>query len=143
MDNSTDMPVAPDTLRTPDVRFANLPGFALRPRYLAHDGLRVHHIDEGPANAGVTALCLHGNPTWSYLYRHMIPVFTGAGLRVVAPDLIGFGRSDKPVDPAWHSFERHRDLLLQFVERLDLRNVLLVCQDWGGLLGLTLPMLKL
>ena len=134
---------APGALRTPDARFAALPGFAFAPRH-ADDltglaGLRVHWIDEGPANAPVTALCLHGNPTWSYLYRHMIPVFTGAGLRVVAPDLIGFGRSDKPLDPAWHSFERHRDMLLAFIERLDLRNILLVCQDWGGLLGLTLP----
>jgi pimeloyl-ACP methyl ester carboxylesterase len=134
---------APGALRTPDARFAALPGFAFAPRR-ADDltglaGLRVHWIDEGPANAPVTALCLHGNPTWSYLYRHMIPVFTGAGLRVVAPDLIGFGRSDKPLDPAWHSFERHRDMLLAFIERLDLRNILLVCQDWGGLLGLTLP----
>ena len=90
----------------------------------------MHYLDEGPADAAVTALCLHGNPTWSYLYRHMIPVFAAAGLRVVAPDLIGFGRSDKPIDPAWHSFERHRDMLLRLVERLDLRNILLVCQDW-------------
>ena len=132
-----------DALRTADERFRALPGFAFAPKYIADvpglDGLRVHTIDEGAATAPVTALCLHGNPTWSYLYRHMIPVFTAAGLRVVAPDLIGFGRSDKPVDAAWHSFERHRDMLLRFIERLDLRNILLVCQDWGGLLGLTLP----
>ena len=87
----------------------------------------------------MTALCLHGNPSWSYLYRHMIPVFAAAGLRIVAPDLVGFGRSDKPVDAQWHSFERHRDMLMRFIERLDLRDILLVCQDWGGLLGLTLP----
>ncbi|MES3016056.1 MAG: haloalkane dehalogenase [Pseudomonadota bacterium] len=133
-----------DLLRTPDERFANLPGFAFAPHYIdslpAADDARVHYLDEGDAAAPVTALCLHGNPSWSYLYRHMLPVFTGAGLRVVAPDLIGFGRSDKPLDQAWHTFERHRDMLLQFVERLDLRNILLVCQDWGGLLGLTLPM---
>ena len=132
-----------EALRTADERFAALPGYTHAPRYFDDlpgcDGLRVHYIDEGAASAPVTALCLHGNPSWSYLYRHMIPVFTGAGLRVVAPDLIGFGRSDKPVDAAWHSFERHRDMLLSFVERLDLRNVMLVCQDWGGLLGLTLP----
>ncbi len=85
-------------------------------------------------------LCLHGNPSWGYLYRHMIPVFRAAGLRVVVPDLIGFGRSDKPTDEAAHSFEFHRDMLLAFVEHLDLRKVMLVCQDWGGLLGLTLPM---
>ncbi len=133
-----------DFLRTPEERFGSLPGFPFAPHHVddlpGAGGARVHHLDEGIASAPVTALCLHGNPTWSYLYRHMIPVFTGAGLRVVAPDLIGFGRSDKPVDPAWHSFERHRGLLLQFVERLDLRNIMLVCQDWGGLLGLTLPM---
>ena len=127
-------------LRTPDDRFADLRGFAFAPHYLEQDGLRVHYIDEGPRDAVVTALCLHGNPTWSYLYRKMIPVFTGAGLRVVAPDLIGFGRSDKPAEASWHSFDQHREMLLAFVERLDLTNVMLVCQDWGGLLGLTLPM---
>ena len=127
-------------LRTPDDRFADLRGFAFAPHYLEQDGLRVHYIDEGPRDAVVTALCLHGNPTWSYLYRKTIPVFTGAGLRVVAPDLIGFGRSDKPAEASWHSFDQHREILLAFVERLDLTNVMLVCQDWGGLLGLTLPM---
>lgn len=132
------------TLRTPDERFVNLSGFAFAPHWLDDlpglEGLRVHRVDEGPRAAPVTALCLHGNPTWSYLYRHMIPVFARAGLRVVAPDLIGFGRSDKPADPGWHSFERHREMLLRLIERLDLRNVMLVCQDWGGILGLTLPM---
>ncbi len=127
-------------LRTPDERFASLPGWPFQPRYTEHAGLRVHHIDEGPADAAVTVLCLHGNPSWSYLYRHMIPVFTAAGLRVVAPDLIGFGRSDKPQDEAAHGFDFHRDMLLAFVEKLDLRNILLVGQDWGGIFGLTLPM---
>ena len=132
-----------DILRTPDERFASLPGFDFAPQYVDDlaglPGLRVHYLDEGDRAAPVTALCLHGNPSWSYLYRRMMPVFAHAGVRVVAPDLIGFGRSDKPVDPSWHSFERHRDMLLRFIERLDLRNILLVCQDWGGLLGLTLP----
>ena len=127
-------------LRTPDDRFAGLPGFSLAPNYFEHEGLRVHYVDEGPRDAPVTALCLHGNPTWSYLYRKMIPVFTAAGLRVVAPDLIGFGRSDKPADEAAHTWDLHRGMLLAFVEHLDLNNVMLVCQDWGGLLGLTLPM---
>jgi len=127
-------------LRTPDERFANLPGFGWAPHYLEHAGLRVHYLDEGPRDAAVTALCLHGNPSWCYLYRHMIPVFTAAGLRVVAPDLIGFGRSDKPADESAHHFDFHRDMLVDFVARLDLRGVMLVCQDWGGLLGLTLPM---
>ncbi|WP_367180972.1 haloalkane dehalogenase [uncultured Piscinibacter sp.] len=133
-----------NALRTPEARFAGLPGYGFAPHHLqdlpGFEGLRVHYVDEGPRKATATALCLHGNPAWSYLYRHMIPVFAGAGLRVVAPDLIGFGKSDKPVDEAWHTFERHRDMLLRFVERLDLHSILLVCQDWGGLLGLTLPM---
>lgn len=132
-----------DVLRTPDERFGDLPGFPWAPRYLDDlqgvDGMRVHLVDEGPRDAPATALCLHGNPSWGYLYRHMIPPFLGAGLRVVAPDLIGFGRSDKPVDAAWHLFDRHRAMLMHLVGRLDLKNIMLVCQDWGGLLGLTLP----
>jgi pimeloyl-ACP methyl ester carboxylesterase len=130
-------------LRTPDERFADLPGFPWAPHDVAilrgFEGLRVHYLDEGPRDAPVTALCLHGNPSWAYLYRHMLPVFTQAGVRVVVPDLIGFGRSDKPADPAWHTFDKHRSMLIRFVEWYDLRNILLVCQDWGGLLGLTLP----
>jgi haloalkane dehalogenase len=132
-----------EILRTPDERFRALPGFAWAPHYVddlpGFERIRVHHLDEGPRDAAVTALCLHGNPSWCYLYRHMIRVFTAAGLRVVAPDLIGFGRSDKPADAAWHTFERHRTMLLRFIERLDLKNILLVCQDWGGIFGLTLP----
>ena len=100
----------------------------------------MHYIDEGPADADVTWLCLHGEPTWSYLYRKMIPVFVEAGQRVVAPDFIGFGRSDKPVDDSVYTFGFHRDVLLAFIDRLGLQNIRLVCQDWGGLLGLTLPM---
>lgn len=126
--------------RTPDERFQSLPGYPYAPNYFEHQQLRVHYLDQGPRDAEVTALCLHGNPTWSYLYRHMIPVFTGAGLRVVAPDLIGFGRSDKPDDEAAHTFDLHRSMLLALIERLDLKNIMLVCQDWGGLFGLTLPM---
>ncbi len=126
--------------RTPEERFATLPGWPWAARYTAHAGYRVHYLDEGPADAPCTALCLHGNPSWSYLYRHMIPVFRAAGLRVVAPDLIGFGRSDKPAQESVHSFALHRDMLLALVEKLDLKNVMLVCQDWGGIFGLTLPM---
>jgi haloalkane dehalogenase len=129
-----------DILRTPDERFAGLPDWPHAPRYLDHGDLRQHYVDEGPRDAAVTALCLHGEPSWAYLYRKMLPVFTGAGLRVVAPDFFGFGRSDKPVDDDWYSFDRHRRTMLDFVERLDLKNVMLVCQDWGGLIGLTLPM---
>ncbi|HSI54393.1 MAG: tRNA adenosine(34) deaminase TadA [Ramlibacter sp.] len=137
-------PVREDAVRTPDERFANLPGYPWTPRYVsdlpALRGLRLHYLDEGPADAPLTWLCLHGNPAWGYLYRKMIPVFLAAGHRVVAPDMIGFGRSDKPKKDAAHTFSWHRDVLLQLVERLDLHNVVLVVQDWGGLLGLTLPM---
>ena len=128
--------------RTPDERFVGLPGWPYAARFAEPlgDGLRMAYIDEGPRDAAVTALCLHGNPTWGYLYRHMIPVFTAAGLRVVAPDLIGFGRSDKPADEAWHQFDKHRQSLLALIDTLDLQNVMLVCQDWGGIFGLTLPM---
>jgi haloalkane dehalogenase len=144
MKHPTSPPALTPALRTPEHRFAGLPGFGFEPHYLYDlppcPGLRVHHLDEGPRDAATVALCLHGNPSWSYLYRHFVPVFAAAGLRVVAPDLIGFGRSDKPASEAAHSFELHRETLLALIERLDLRNILLVCQDWGGLLGLTLPM---
>jgi len=142
-------PLRDDALRTPDERFESLPGYPWAPNYLsdlpALNGLRLHYLDEGRAqsDAGtsqLTFLCLHGNPAWSYLYRKMIPVFTSAGHRVVAPDMIGFGKSDKPKKDAAHTFTWHRQVLLEFIERLDLKNVVLVVQDWGGLLGLTLPM---
>jgi pimeloyl-ACP methyl ester carboxylesterase len=99
----------------------------------------MHYVDQGP-RAACVFLCLHGEPTWAYLYRKMIPVFLTAGVRVVAPDFFGFGRSDKPAEDAVYTYSFHRDTLLRAIERLDLRNVTLVCQDWGGLLGLTLPM---
>lgn len=131
-------------LRTPDERFSALPGFAFAPHYLEDlpgcAGLRAHYLDAGPRDAQHVFLCLHGEPTWSYLYRKMIPVFTAAGHRSVAPDLYGFGRSDKPAADADYTFEFHRRHLLALIERLDLRNITLVVQDWGGLLGLTLPM---
>lgn len=135
-----DTPLA-KVLRTPDERFASLSGWPHEPRYLQRpDGLRLHYLDEGPQQAARTWLCLHGQPTWSYLYRRMIPVFAAAGDRVVAPDFLGFGRSDKPVDEAAYTFDSHRDSLLDLVKALDLRNIVLVVQDWGGLIGLTLPM---
>jgi tRNA(adenine34) deaminase len=139
-------PLREDTLRTPEARFADLPDYPWPPNYLsdlpALDGLRMHYLDEGPKDAQRTYLCLHGNPAWSYLYRKMIPVFTGAGHRVVAPDLIGFGKSDKPKKDSAHQFDFHRQVLLEFVERLDLKNIVLVVQDWGGIFGLTLPMAR-
>ena len=139
-------PLREDALRTPDAQFANLPGYPWQPHHVSDlpslAGLRMHYLDEGPDqdNPGcATYLCLHGNPAWSYLYRKMIPVFLAGGGRVVAPDLIGFGKSDKLKKDADHSFTWHRQTLLELVARLDLRNVVLVVQDWGGLLGLTLP----
>ncbi len=131
-------------LRTPDERFADLPDFPFAPHYLdavaGGDGLRMHYLDEGDRQSRQVFLCLHGNPAWSYLYRKMIPVFVADGGRVIAPDLFGFGRSDKPTDPASYSFELHRNALLRLIETLDLQHITLVCQDWGGLIGLTLPM---
>ncbi|MGH1340268.1 MAG: haloalkane dehalogenase [Nannocystales bacterium] len=133
-----------DAFRTPDERFSDLPGFAWEPNYLeglaVAPTLRLHYLDEGPTDAEHTFLCLHGEPSWSYLYRKMLPVFLETGARVVAPDFFGFGRSDKPVDDSVYTFDFHRDTLLQAIERLNLRRVTLVCQDWGGLLGLTIPM---
>jgi pimeloyl-ACP methyl ester carboxylesterase len=122
-----------------------LPGFAYQPHYLdglpGYEGLRAHYLDEQASpGSGRTILCLHGQPTWCYLHRKMIPVFAAAGHRVVAPDLFGFGRSDKPVDDAIYTFNFHRGMLMRFIEALDLQRVTLVVQDWGGLLGLTLPM---
>jgi pimeloyl-ACP methyl ester carboxylesterase len=133
-----------DTLRTPEERFADLPGYPFAPNYVddlpGYGGVRVHWIDEGPLDAATVFLCLHGEPTWSYLYRRMIPVFAVAGHRVVAPDFLGFGKSDKPQKIDDYTFDFHRNMLIALIERLDLRNIVLVVQDWGGLLGLTLPM---
>jgi pimeloyl-ACP methyl ester carboxylesterase len=131
-------------MRTPDDRFTELPGFDFSAHYQeslpGFSGLRIHYLDEGPRSATETVLCLHGQPTWCYLYRKMLPVFVAAGQRVLAPDLLGFGRSDKPEDPDFYTFSRHRQMLLEFIRALDLTNITLVVQDWGGLLGLTLPM---
>lgn len=132
-----------ETVRTPDARFENLPGFPYAPQYLddlpGYEGLRVHYVDEGPQDAERVFLCLHGEPTWAYLFRRMIPVFVESGARVIAPDWLGFGRSDKPVDDAVYGFHFHRNMMLAFIERLDLTDMTLVVQDWGGVLGLTLP----
>ncbi|ULQ45200.1 haloalkane dehalogenase [Flagellatimonas centrodinii] len=128
-------------LRTPDACFEGLPDFPFEPHYVDLDGLRMHYVDEGPAAAPVV-LMLHGEPTWSYLYRKMIPRFAAAGYRAVAPDLIGFGRSDKLPDLGDYSYQRHADWLRGFLARLDLRDVTLVCQDWGSLLGLRIAPLE-
>ena len=127
-----------EILRTPDARFASLPGFPFAPRYVELDGgLRMAYVDEGPG-AAPTVLCLHGEPSWSYLYRKMIPGLVAAGLRVVAPDLIGFGRSDKPAAADDYTYQRHVDWMAGFLVATELRDVTLFCQDWGGLIGLRL-----
>ncbi|MDX1625736.1 MAG: haloalkane dehalogenase [Wenzhouxiangellaceae bacterium] len=129
-------------LRTPDERFEDLPGWNFEPRYLhVDDGeggrLRVHFVDEGRREAPVVLL-LHGEPSWSYLYRHMIGPLVDAGLRVVAPDLVGFGRSDKPARREDYTYQRHVNWLGSVVAQLELVDVTMFCQDWGGLLGLRL-----
>ena len=133
-----------DVLRTPDERFTSLPDYDFEPHYVddlhGYEGLRVHYLDEGAELAEQTFLCLSGEPTWAYLYRHMIPIFLEANARVLVPDWLGFGRSDKPVDDQVYTFDFHRDMILAFIERMDLQNITLVVQDWGGILGLTLPM---
>ena len=130
-------------LRTPDARFAGLPGYPFAPNYrddlAGYPGLRMHYLDVGSSNARV-ALCLHGQPTWSYLYRKMISGLVASGYRVIAPDMFGFGRSDKPVEDPVYTFDFHRESLIAFIRALDLGRMTLVCQDWGGLLGLTIPM---
>jgi len=122
-------------LRTPDERFQNLPGYDFAPHYAEFNGLRMHYLDEGPAN-GPVVLLLHGEPSWSYLYRKMIPIIAGAGFRVIAPDLIGFGKSDKPVNKSDYSYQMGVDSVAAFIKQLDLKNITLFCQDWGGLIGL-------
>jgi haloalkane dehalogenase len=135
------MPI--DFVRTPDERFDQLPDWPYEPHYLeglpGYEGLRLAYVDEGPID-GPIMLCLHGQPTWSYLYRKMIPPFVAAGYRVLAPDWFGFGRSDKPIADEIYTWDFHHGSMLAFVAALELERVTLVCQDWGGLLGLTLPL---
>jgi haloalkane dehalogenase len=126
-----------DALRTPDERFAHLPGYPFAPHYTEVDGLRMHYVDEGPPDAA-PVLLLHGEPSWSYLYRKMIPILAAAGNRVIAPDLIGFGRSDKPTRREDYTYQRHMDWVRGLLLALDLRGVTLFGQDWGGLIGLRL-----
>jgi len=131
-------------LRTPDHAFKDLPNWPYAPNYqenlAGYENMRLHYVDEGPRDADHVFLCIHGEPTWGYLFRHMMPVFLQAGGRVVVPDMFGFGRSDKPQADSDYTYHFHRNSLLAFVEQLDLQNITLVCQDWGGILGLTLPM---
>lgn len=131
-----------EILRTPDDRFANLPGYDFAPHYLMVDNtegdkLRVHYLDEGPADAD-PVLLMHGEPSWSYLYRKMIGPLVVAGHRVIVPDLVGFGRSDKPTSRNDYTYQRHVDWMQSLLDQLELNNITLVCQDWGGLIGLRL-----
>ena len=122
-----------DVFRTPDERFENLAGFPYEPNYVEVDGLRLHHVDEG---SGQTVLCFHGEPSWAYLYRHMLDRLVETGHRVVCPDLVGFGRSDKPTDQGWYTYERHVDTVTAHLDQIDLEDVTVVVQDWGGPIGL-------
>ena len=129
-------------LRTPDERFENLPGYDFEPNYLdvpdgESDQMRVHYIDEGPADAN-PVLMMHGEPSWCYLYRKMIPGIVAAGHRAIAPDLIGFGRSDKPAEKSDYTFQRHVDWMTSWLEQADLTNITFFGQDWGALIGLRL-----
>ena len=131
-----------EVLRTPDERFANLPDWTFEPHYVElADGeggsLRMHYADEGPSSTA-PVLMLHGEPSWAYLYRKMVPIIADAGHRAVVPDLVGFGRSDKPARRADYTYQRHVDWVHGFIDALDLKDITLVCQDWGGLIGLRL-----
>ncbi|MFW9875941.1 MAG: haloalkane dehalogenase [Candidatus Thorarchaeota archaeon] len=122
-------------LRTPAEEFQNLPDFPYKPHYIEVDGIRIHYVDEGPKDAEVILL-MHGEPSWCFLYRHMIPILMKAGFRTVAPDLVGFGRSDKPTEMEDHTYAKHVRWMTALVKSLDLKKINLFCQDWGSLIGL-------
>ena len=124
-----------EVFRTPDERFQGLPGYDFAPHYAQIDGLRLHYVDEGP-RGGTPIVCFHGEPTWAYLYRKMLPPLVAAGHRVICPDYAGFGRSDKPTDRGWYSYDGHVELMTALLGRLDLHGVTVVVQDWGGPIGL-------
>ena len=135
MNNLPALPRVTEVLRTPEAGFAKLPDFAYTPHYTDIGGVRIAHIDEGPRDAP-TVLLMHGEPTWSFLYRKMIPVLVAAGYRVVAPDLVGFGRSDKPAHKSDYSYLNHVQWMSAWMQANDLQGVTLFCQDWGSLIGL-------
>jgi haloalkane dehalogenase len=122
-----------DVFRTPDERFEGLPGYSFEPHYVEADGLRLHYVDEGE---GEPVVCFHGEPTWAYLYRKMVPPLVEGGLRVVCPDFAGFGRSDKPTDRGWYTYDRHVDLMTSLLSQVDVQGATVVVQDWGGPVGL-------
>src|ERR1700712_4388796 len=129
------MTATTEVFRTPDERFDDLPGFGFAPNYVDVDGLRMHYLDEGPRD-GRPVVCFHGEPSWAYLYRKMIGPFVDAGRRVIVPDYAGFGRSDKPTDRNWYTFDRHSEFISRVLAGLDLREATVVVQDWGGAIGL-------
>ena len=122
-----------DIFRTPDERFRDLPGYPYEPHYVDVDGLRLHHLDEGE---GAAVVCFHGQPSWSYLYRHMLELLVAAGHRVICPDMVGFGRSDKPLDHGFYTYERHVQTISAHLEQIDFTDATVVVQDWGGPIGL-------
>jgi haloalkane dehalogenase len=129
------MAVTTEVFRTPDDRFQDLPGYDFEPHYVDVDGLRMHYLDEGPPT-GQPIVCFHGEPSWAYLYRKMVGPLVAAGHRVVVPDYAGFGRSDKPTDRGWYTFDRHSELMARVLGSLDLHEAIVVVQDWGGAIGL-------
>jgi haloalkane dehalogenase len=124
-----------DVFRTPDERFTGLPGYTFEPNYSEQGGLRLHYLDEGPRD-GRPVVCFHGEPTWAYLYRKVLPPLVAAGNRVICPDFAGFGRSDKPTDRGWYTYDRHVELVSGLLGGLDLSDAVVVVQDWGGPIGL-------
>jgi haloalkane dehalogenase len=122
-----------DAFRTPDERFESLPGYPFEPHYAEIDGLRLHYVDEGE---GRPFVCFHGEPSWAYLYRKMVPPLVAAGNRVICPDFAGFGRSDKPTDRGWYTYDGHVDLMTRLLDQLDVQDAVAVVQDWGGPIGL-------
>jgi haloalkane dehalogenase len=124
-----------EVFRTPDNRFEGLPGYDFEPNYTEIDGLRLHYVDEGPRD-GRPFICFHGEPTWAYLYRKMVPPLVAAGNRVICPDYAGFGRSDKPTEQGWYTYDRHSELMSKLLAELDLSDAVVVVQDWGGAIGL-------
>ena len=135
LSQSTTKWFASKTLRAPDSCFDNLTDYPFKANYIESLGYRMHYLDEGPQD-GRVILLLHGQPSWSYLYRHMIPILSAAGYRVIAPDNVGFGKSDKPINQSAHNYQMHIDVMNQFIEQLELQNITLFAQDWGGLIGL-------
>lgn len=136
-DSPPEFPVIEGVLRTPDARFEKLPGYDFEPNYVEFGNIRMHYVDEGPKD-GVPVVMLHGEPTWSYLYRNIVPVVVAAGHRAIVPDLIGFGKSDKPPSEVDHTYKRHVTWVLGLIQRLGLQDIVLVIHDWGGPIGLRL-----